>query len=360
MPNRINIDFQSFRESEDQTCWELPPWGHPASLWALPLFVSSGDHAFPIGTAFFVGRAIRFVVTAAHNISEALKHEQRLAHLLVQGSLPENLDLKSINLWVLYQRINDAGPSGELAFWPLESVDGAPPTDIVFGHPLFSEAYPTISLPLSFSLPRRGEKVWSIGYRDFQFPEEGIPLVDVRNGAFDWKCKYSHKFTVVEGEVDSVFINGFAKGYVDGPCFSITAEIFHAQSGGPVITRDGVVLGVNSAGASRYFGEPKSLISLLYPLLLVDLRFGANMGILRINGTRSVIDLVAQGQIATDGSEADVAFWQLPDGKMAVCPRVPDNGDHIYDSIAMFQQGLPATKASPGTFLVLRKIEAPE
>jgi hypothetical protein len=45
---------------------------------------------------------------------------------------------------------------------------------------------------LSFDLPPIGAKVWSIGYADFQFPENGIPLAEVRSGTFDWQRDYSH------------------------------------------------------------------------------------------------------------------------------------------------------------------------
>ena len=81
-----------------------------------------------------------------------------------------------------------------------------------------------------------------------------------------------------------------ATGYIEGPCFAFDAEIRHGMSGGPLFSPSGVVRGVNSAGVSQFFGEPMSLGSLLHPMLSIRLKFGAQLGPLRINADHRVID----------------------------------------------------------------------
>ncbi|WP_338693198.1 hypothetical protein V5279_43340 [Bradyrhizobium sp. 26S5] len=230
----------------------------------------------------------------------------------------------------------------------MENVQGAPPTDVVIGYPQFQTEAPSMVNRLSFDLPIIGEKVWSVGYCEFKYPEHGIPLAAVRSGAFDWEHDYSHKLVVVEGFVQRIFTQRFANGFVEGPCFTIDAEIAHAQSGGPVLTSDGVIRGINSAGATTFLNQPGSIISLFYPLLFMQLRFGAQMGIVRLNATRPLIDLIGQGTIPTDGSETRVAVGHdATTGRFYVNPRVEKSvATYVHDDFAGYQAGKLATQES--------------
>ena len=243
----------------------------------------------------------------------------------------------------------------EFTLWPLESVDAGPPTDVVFAFPKFRSGFPTLVNRLSFDIPPIGELVWSIGYTGFKWPDGGIPIDAVRNGTFDWHNSYGHRLVVVEGTVQRIFTQRFARGYLEGACFSFDAEIHHAQSGGPVISLDGIVRGVNSAGATQFFDHPASLASLLHPFLFSTLRFGVQMGPVRINATHRLIDLIAQGTISTDGSEENVSISQDHNtGHPAVNPRAAvAMSDYIHDDFKSFQQSRKATTKT-GTIYRIR------
>lgn len=341
------------KHPEDQT-WDLPPWGHPLSKGILPLCMSFEDMLFPIGTAFTIGRGIGFVVTAMHNIREAWKREPRLAHLLQARDLPRSVDMREVGFSVFHHRVN---ASGEISFTilPLQTVDGAPPTDVAFAFPVFHQGLETLVHPLGFDLPTVATRVVSIGYADFRFPDNGISLVDVRAGTFDWLNDYSHRFTVVEGQVHRIFTQRFSSAFVEGPCFTFDASIPHGLSGGPVITSDGIVIGVNAAGADSFFPRPMSIASLLYPLLLTTLRFGVSLGPIKLNGSRDLFSLIHEGAVASDGSELHVAFSQDPSsGSSMVNPRAPKAmSEFVHDDFASFQEGREATKQTSPTHRII-------
>jgi hypothetical protein len=351
----VTIEIEKYRTDVHSREWELPAWGHPIAQGVFPLLISYNDHLFPIGTAFSIGRGVPFIVSAAHNIYEAWKYEPRLAHRALPRELPESIDLKHAGLSISYHRVDDGGRI-RFSVWPLETVAGAPPTDVVFGSLKFRTDCPMLVHPLSFDLPTIGEKVWSIGYSAFTFPKNGIPLAAVRRGSFDWQNEYSHKLMVVEGVVQRIFIQRFAAGFVEGPCLTIDAEIAHAQSGGPVLSPDGLVRGVSSAGATEFFNSPTSIASLLYPTLFSELRFGASIGPVRINASRTLVDLIGQGIIKTDGSEERVGIQQdAITGAPSVNPRAPKAmSDFIFDDFAGFQNTKAATPHA-GTAFRLRR-----
>jgi hypothetical protein len=346
----VTIEIEKYRTDPSKRQWELPAWGHAIAQGVLPLFISFEEHLFPVGTAFTIGRNIAFIVSAAHNIREAWKYEPRLSHLLTARELPESIDLRRAGFSVVHHRPNAHGGI-DMTIWPLENVQGAPPTDIVIGHPQFQSSFGTLVNRLSFDLPPIGERVWSVGYSCFQFPLEGIPLAAVRNGEFNWEKDYAHKLLVVEGFVERIFTQRFAAGFVEGACFTFDAEIAHAQSGGPVFSPEGTIRGVNSAGATHFFNRPASIASLLYPLLFTELRFGAQIGPLRFDATHRLIDLVIRGTIPTDGSEARVGYGQDDQtGSLYVNPRAEKAmNDFVHDDFSGYQSGKMATvETRPG------------
>lgn len=341
----MRINVEEGRGSPEDMSWNLPPWGHPLAQGVFPLFIVIDEHLFPIGTAFSVGKKMRFLMTAEHTIGEAIKREPSLERLRNEGRLPPEANLEHSQLCVLYHR---GGQGGMIDFmiWPIEHVNGAPPTDIVFAFPKFVEGHPTVAFPLTFGLPDIGTRVFSAGYTDVEVPENGVPLSAVRAGTFDWRGDYSHRFHVVEGRVERIFTQRFAGGYLEGPCFLFDGEIPHGLSGGPVFTKGSHVLGVNSAAATRFFTEPKSLASLLYPLLPIRLTAALQEGNLRLKANIPLIDLIAQGSMTTDGSEQHVGLIEDGDSFIVspVCKR--EMAPFVHDDFRGYQEGRSASESA--------------
>ena len=345
---RVEVDIRKHRSDPTARSWELPPWGHVLSKGVLPLFMKVEGRLFPLGTAYWLGGGVPFVMTAMHCILEAMRHEPHLERLAASGDLPAKAGFKEVALYVLHQDSFEDG-RGKITFLPLESIDAGPPGDVAFGYPMFEAGRPRWSLPISFDPPRIGSTVWSLGYTAIS-PTDGIPWDDVQSGAFDWATSYSHRFVVTEGVVTRIFTQRFATGFNGGPCFAFDAEIDHGQSGGPIITPDGRVVGLNSATASSFFEAPMSLGSMFYPLLLTGLKFGLGItapgASLRFDNRIPLIELIGRGAIATDGSERNVALHQVPgqDG-WAIGPRVPrDDHEFVHADFRAMLDGTPNEK----------------
>ena len=351
----MHMNLKEFRKSPDDREWELPAWGHPISQGVMPLFVSVHGRLLPVGTAFTTGKKVQFLVTATHNIDQLVKKDPRFARMIGKGRLEGSHDLSvGYGLYALHHRAE--GDKGQMTLWPVQKIDGATPTDVVFAHPKFTAGMQTLVSPLSFDIPAVGETVLSVGYADFFYPEDGIDMDLVRSGTFDWHANYRHRLFVVEGTVQRIFTQRFASGYVAGPCFAFSPEIRHGMSGGPVYNTSGDVCGVNSAGASTYFNEPMSLGSLLYPMLTRPLRFSAELGPLTLNATHSVLDLISQGTLVTDGSELHVAYTKdKQTGIVTAHPRGPiANQGCTHDDFLAFQQGKGASKLT-GDYMVAQR-----
>lgn len=349
------MNLRDFRKSQSDLEWELPAWGHPISQGVTPLLIGVHGRLFPVGTAFTTGEKVTFMITATHNIDQLVKEDPRFASVIGQGRLEGSHNLSDgYALYALHHRMD--GGNVHLTLWPLEKIDGASPTDVVFAHPQFSTDIQTLVTPLSFDIPAVGEVVLSIGYSEFSYPEHGIDLEAVKSGNFDWLGAYSHRLFVTEGTVERVFIQKFASGYVGGPCFAFSPEIRHGMSGGPIYNANGNVCGVNSAGASTFFSEPMSLGSMFYPMLTRTLRFGAKLGPLTLSAAHVMLDLIAHGTLKTDGSEQSVAFTQDEQtGNMIAHPRSPiASRDYVHDDFNSFQTGKAAT-ALANEYMLLKR-----
>ena len=330
----MRMNLRDYQQTPSDREWELPAWGHLIAQGVMPLFVCIHGRLFPVGTAFTTGK-VCFMVTATHNIEQLLKEDPRFARLIGRSRLEGSHDVSEGHaLYVLHHRT--AGDEFHFTLLPLRKIDGASPTDVVFAHPQFSSHIQTLVSPLSFEFPSVGETLLSVGYSDFFWPADGIEMSAVQSSTFDWNKAYRHRLFVTEGTVQRIFSKRFSSGYVGGPCFAFSSEIRHGMSDGPIYNAAGNVCGVNSAGASMYFGEPMSLGSLLYPMLTRPLRIGADFGPLTINAKHQMLDLILHGTLKTDGSEQDMAFTQdQQTGAVIAHPRSPCRSTLIKEKLPL-------------------------
>ena len=178
---------------------------------------------------------------------------------------------------------------------------------------------------------------------------------------FDFARDYRHQFTVVEGVVERIFVQRFARGFMEGPCFVFGQSIEHGLSGGPVIASDGRIVGINSAGAEMLFNRPTALASMLYPLLMTDLTYGAQLGPLRLNATGPLFDLIGRGIIASDGSEAHVSLRTEPGREgFAIGPRI-HKADHafVHDDFEGLDRGVTSQPVGGDFYRLVRTPDTP-
>lgn len=352
--SKFNINIQKGR-SRGAKSWDLPSWSNPLSMGVMPLFVCVSNHLLPVGTAFIISKEIVLVASAEHALPQELRNHIRRQLLCKKDRLPEDYALDDISLYVLHNRPRVQSSFADWALWPLESVSVAQPSDIIISCPKLASSIQTLSFPLSFEVPQKDETVWCIGYTDFQYPTGGIPLEKVCANNFDWDSSYQHKLRVVEGRVQRVFTEKFTNGYVEGPCFSIDSEIFHGQSGGPVLNSKGFVCGVNCASASNFFGHPASLISLFYPLMLTPIKCGLQMGPVRLDFTHPFCHFIGTGSIETDGSERLVHVLKEEDGSVRVGPLVyKEKSDGVINDFDTFIYGREPRLESRSVYVLRR------
>lgn len=345
--------LSDFRTNSSDTSWEIPPWGHPISELVMPLFMIVDGNYRSVGTAFLVSKKLPIIITATHNIKEAVKHDPALS-ALVHSDLEGEHSLKNVRLSVLHQRQNSPD-NVQITLWPIETIHGPAPTDVVTGSLKAGGPTGDSALPLCFDLPRIGADLLSIGYSFDK--EQVISVATVDEGNFDWENDYHHRLIVTEGKVDRIFATKFAKGFFEGPCFSFDNEIRHAMSGGPMLSKDGVVHGINSAGATEFFGSPMSLGSLLHQLLPIKVKSGIQLGPLRMNSVRPFLELVLDGTIESDGSAENIGYSEDERGRgMVTHPSiVSSDKPFIHDCFRSYQDNASLSVFSGPVSKIRRK-----
>lgn len=334
----INVrDFQSPGEEE----WDLPSWNHPLAQGIMPLCVIANQHLIPIGSAVLVSK-LGVIATAAHVISEALRNDPTAHRELLSGNCAKEHQAKHLQLAVLHHR-KIGSETTQVNIWPIENVQIALPTDLAFGFLKFQQSFPYMSFTLSPAAPRIGETVLSLGYCDFKFPEGGIPLQEIKDGNLDWDSKYSHRFHVSEGKVKALFLQRFARGYADGPCFLMDSNIRHGESGGPVFNSAGNICGVNLGGAIILTNEKNSLASLIYPALTIKLKFTlqlANYFSFKVHNP--LLNLISRRGIKTDGSERLANIANVGD-QFRIDPLIHrDDANNTFTDFHGYQNSQPA------------------
>jgi hypothetical protein len=342
----VSTDIEAAREPGRNT-WEIPTWGHPLALGVYPLFVTRDRRLIPIGTAFCISK-LGVSVTALHNISESFRRHWHGEFLCQMDSIPAHYTFGDIGMAVFHHQVlPGAKLSGNI--WSLESIDGVPPTDAGYIFPQFRGSFPYLPLPISFTVPRIGARVVCVGFSDLSAPDNGLSLDDIECGRINLLDAYEHRFLAVEGRVTRIFTRRFTNGFVGGPCYTIDAEINQAMCGGPVFSENGYVCGFISAGATNFFGEPTSIISLLYPSLVMNIRFGGQIGPVRINSNRRLIELIAQGAVTTDGSENLVTI--RPEScELFLGSAIYGEDAGCYDDLSDLREGRHATGESKEVF----------
>jgi len=298
-----------------------------------PLVATKNERLYPVGTAFCISK-FGLLLTAEHNLREALIYHDRGDGLRAMDLLPNDVDMRGLGLSVIWKKVDESG--GQMNLWPVEHIAGGPPTDVIFAFPQFQTEFPYQLFRLSFDVPRIGANARCVGYSDM--PRDGLDFEEFqRNPQI-----FSNEFHCIEGPVKAVFINGFAKKFIEGPCAVVECDVRHAMSGGPVFDEAGHVWGIVSAGASEFFGHGATIVSLLYPLLFTPIKIGVRMGPLTLTGTNPFVSYIASGAVLSDGSEEGLNLHQ-EDGGCAVGPRIHrEDREHVFANFAAFQERQPA------------------
>jgi hypothetical protein len=346
----VNLDL-SEAVQVGEGLWELPPWHTYWGRFVYPLLVANQHRRlFPLGTAFAFSK-LNHVLTARHNVEEALRKHHPNGEQFVRKGLEaaRNGDtLEHAHLAILSQGPNPKLGDVSLDLRAFDSMHAALPTDLLIGNMLHDESsalVPTIPPVITFAPPRIGETVHCVGYSDMKVPDGGLPIDDIRERRLNPYEAYSHRLLVAVGRVTNIFVERLTKGFVEGPCFTIDVGVPQGLSGGPILRSDGAICGVVYSGASLLFDSPASVGALLYPIFLLRLSFGISManGRFQMKATeRPVAELVATQAIRTDGAEEEqLHFTHESLGTRVGAVFHKEDAASIFEDFRAFQESRP-------------------
>jgi len=345
MPNGqpISTDIESTRQPGKEM-WEIPTWGRPLSLGVYPLFLRKYRALIPVGTAFCISK-LGFSFTAQQNILQAAcSHWHEDIPQSIE-SLSIHSEAKGKGAAVFHHRVL-SGDRLSGSILGLSFIAGSDPLDLCYVLPQFRSGFPYLPLPLSFAIPRPGSRVVCVGFRDLSTPDGPFSLDDIESGRVNLLDVYKNNLFAIEARVTRIFTQRFARGFIDGPCVTIDSEIKQGMCGGPVFSENGYVCGVLSANASNFFNKPASIVSLLSPALGMNIRFGGQIGNVRLSSKRRLIDLIQQGLVMTDGTE-NLLPIQMKENGSCPSPAVhEEDAACTYDDLAGFQKVRPPGRNS--------------
>jgi hypothetical protein len=348
-PISINLNFEEATQVAERV-WELPPWHTWWGRAVYPLMIANEEGClFPWATAFRFSK-LNHIFTARHNIEGGLQNHHPNRDRFIQGGL--EVARRSGTVDHMQFAIVSQGPNperGAVSFdvQGFDSIHAAPPTDLVIGNFLSDNlrAIPFLVPTITFAPPRIGEIVRCVGYCDSTGPKGGLPIGDIRSGKLNPYKELSHRLLAVEGRVKNIFINGLSPGFVQGPCFTIDAEVPHGLSGGPIFNTRGAICGAVYSGASMFFDEPTAVGALFYPIFLLRLSFGVSMagGRFTFRATeRPMCELVATQAIRTDGAEESQLHFASEEEETRVGAAFhKEDGAFIFEDFKAFQEGRP-------------------
>jgi hypothetical protein len=326
----VSTDIETNRQPGTKM-WEIPTWGRPLALGIYPFFIIRDRDVTPAGTAFCVSK-LAISMTSLRNIRNFVRNHWHSNSPSQANDLHSFFATKDFEMAVFHHRVLPGRAlSGNIL--DLKFITGAEPTDVGYILPQFQNVFPYLPLPISFALPRIGSRVICAGFGELSSQDSPFTVDDIRHGRINLLDAYEHKFLAVEGHITRIFTQRF-KDVVGGPCCTINAEIKPGMCGGPVFSDGGYVVGIVSGGATDFFEQPTSIVSLLYPLLAMNIRFARQIGPIRIDSDSRLIELIAQGTVTTDGSEKLISIHR-DDRETVLNPVIhSEDTDYIYNDFS--------------------------
>jgi len=228
--------------------FESTPPTEVITEFALALATQGAGRWKPIGTAIAI--APHLVLTAKHVVDGIWKK-----HHLRRPD--KNADSAVIAFQVL--------PGAAGALWYAKHAYFSIHTDLVlldvFPYSESARNYKWRKVVMNFAPPHVGQTILGFGYSGGDIKESGDQPLQLR-----WET--SPRTT--QGTVSAIHHAGREQGFLNFPCFEMSARTEHGMSGGPLFDEDGRLCGlVCGGGLDREDGTAIRYGTLLWPLLLV-------------------------------------------------------------------------------------------
>jgi hypothetical protein len=333
------LAYLNERRPAGATSWVVPRWQSKLSGGVFPFGATVDGRFIPIGTATLISGS-GIVLSAWHNVHEAFNYAHNGDALRQMRELAGNHSLDGAGLSVLHSHHHTESGRLDVSIFSLWHANGAPPSDLMFGSLVQDAAgHPRLPLPVSFAVPRIGERVLCLGYGEMTYPEGGIDMDGIRRGSTDIVTRTKMDLHVVEGVVRRILTVRVAKGFGEGPCALVDCEVKHGQSGGPVLNEQGFVCGVVSSS----FGS-QSTVALLYPALLTEIHTRVLIGPVTMSANYPLLERVAHGEILSDGTETMHALTPHASGQWMVNPAILRKDGHaVHEDVHGLESETPLT-----------------
>lgn len=334
----IDIDLDPDGKAASNDSWLVQPWGSPVGLIVLPLFREMNGYIERIGSAVEVGGS-EFCLSALHCFTDGLI--DRFGRPLDLGEQRSgSIDNENCSYFVV--RCYPYG-DGTANVRPAKCkyVSAVHPTDVVGIAPEFEPGLRTLDQIMTFGIPERGDKVWSIGYTKPEgLEDQKFDVHDFTNAVS--RGAYKHELEVSQGEILDVFTDDFIPSFGRGPCFTFTGELRSGKSGGAIIhQRSNRIIGINSASATAFYDRPMSIGAFLHPIISAPFRLDVDRatGVCPTDGyTCTGGEMMTNGFLHADDSLFEVPLVEM-NGHMLPLIDVPVPNTHVYKDFSHRQQG---------------------